>query len=253
MPNTIQRNIVIQDSLSTRVSKSLFCITFLLAMLSACQQQETTETTANTSDTEAVVTEAVTTAEDTMQTSIDTIVENITEDNQETTMSDTSTILLSTSLGDITIELDHKNAPESAKNFEAYVAAGHYDGVIFHRVIPNFMIQGGGFAIGMQQKPTQATIVNEADNGLKNMKYTLAMARTNEPHSASSQFFINTNDNDFLNHTATTPQGWGYAVFGKVTDGFDVVDQIGTVQTGQQGPHGDVPVTDVVIVSAKKL
>ncbi len=178
---------------------------------------------------------------------------NASDTQQETAMTDKSNILLSTSLGDITIELDHDKAPISAKNFEAYAAAGHYNGVIFHRVIPNFMIQGGGFAIGMVQKPTQAPIVNEANNGLLNNKYTLAMARTSDPHSASSQFFINTKDNDFLNFSSETNQGWGYAVFGRVVDGFDVVDQIEKVATGQVGPHGDVPVTDVVIIEAKKL
>ncbi|MFN4359973.1 MAG: peptidylprolyl isomerase [Hylemonella sp.] len=152
--------------------------------------------------------------------------------------------------GTIKIELDAAKAPNSVANFLAYVNKGHYDGTVFHRVIPGFMIQGGGFAPGMNQKPTDKPIDNEANNGLKNDKYTLAMARTNDPHSATAQFFINVADNGFLNHTAPSAQGWGYAVFGKVVAGTDVVDKIAAVKTGQKGFHGDVPKEDVVIEKA---
>ncbi|WP_069162032.1 peptidylprolyl isomerase [Nocardia altamirensis] len=157
---------------------------------------------------------------------------------------------LQTNYGPIVLELDDDTAPTSVQNFVNYVKAGHYDGTIFHRVIPGFMIQGGGFAPGMTQKPTQAPIQNEANNGLKNNKYTVAMARTNDPHSATAQFFINASDNDFLNHKAPNPQGWGYTVFGKVIEGQDVVDKIEGVATGSKGGHQDVPKEDVVIESA---
>ncbi|HEY8049199.1 MAG TPA: peptidylprolyl isomerase [Ramlibacter sp.] len=152
--------------------------------------------------------------------------------------------------GVITLELDADKAPQSTKNFLDYVKAGHYDGTIFHRVIPGFMVQGGGFAPGMTQKKTNAPIQNEANNGLKNANYTVAMARTSDPHSASAQFFINVADNDFLNHTAPSSQGWGYAVFGKVVGGQDVVDRIKSVKTGRKGFHDDVPNDDVVIEKA---
>ncbi len=156
-------------------------------------------------------------------------------------------------LGVITLELDAAKAPKSVENFLAYVNKGHYDRTIFHRVIPGFMIQGGGFEPGMSQKASDKPIENEANNGLKNDKYTIAMARTNDPHSASSQFFINVADNGFLNHTAPSAQGWGYAVFGKVISGTDVVDKIAAVKTGQKGYHGDVPKDDVVIEKAVAL
>jgi peptidyl-prolyl cis-trans isomerase B (cyclophilin B) len=162
----------------------------------------------------------------------------------------TKQVLLKTSRGDITVELDDTAAPESARNFLAYVNKGHYDGTVFHRVIKGFMVQGGGFEPGMKQRPTDAPIANEADNGLKNRHYTLAMARTNAPHSATAQFFINTADNRFLDHTAPTAQGWGYAVFGKVVAGNDVVDAIENVKTANRGGHADVPVEDVVIQQA---
>ena len=153
-------------------------------------------------------------------------------------------------LGTITLELNADKAPKSVANFLAYVKKGHYDNTVFHRVIPNFMVQGGGFEPGMKQKPTDAQIGNEANNGLKNDHYTVAMARTSAPHSATAQFFINVGKNDFLNHTAPSAQGWGYAVFGKVVAGTDVVDKIKAVQTGRKGMHDDVPVQDVVIDKA---
>jgi peptidyl-prolyl cis-trans isomerase B (cyclophilin B) len=152
--------------------------------------------------------------------------------------------------GVITLELDADKAPKSVENFLAYVKKGHYDGTIFHRVIPGFMVQGGGFTPGMNQKPTDAPIENEANNGLKNANYTVAMARTQAPHSATAQFFINVADNGFLNHTAPSAQGWGYAVFGKVIAGTEVVDRIKAVKTGRSGFHDDVPKEDVVIEKA---
>ncbi|MFK0375457.1 cyclophilin [Pandoraea aquatica] len=157
---------------------------------------------------------------------------------------------LHTNHGVIRIELDAAKAPKTVENFLNYVKNGFYDGTVFHRVINGFMVQGGGFEAGMKQKATEATIENEANNGLKNDKYTLAMARTNDPHSATAQFFINVNDNDFLNHSSPTPQGWGYAVFGKVVEGQEVVDAIKGVKTGSKGFHQDVPVEDVVIEKA---
>ncbi|MEA9599855.1 peptidylprolyl isomerase [Polynucleobacter sp. AP-Sanab-80-C2] len=162
-------------------------------------------------------------------------------------------VLLKTNQGDITLTLDAAKAPKSVANFLQYVKSGHYDGTIFHRVINNFMIQGGGMTAGMKQKPTGAEIENEANNGLKNELGTVAMARTSDPHSATAQFFINVNDNEFLNHTAQNAQGWGYAVFGKVTEGMDVVDTIRKVKTGNSGFHQDVPAEDVVIEKASVL
>jgi len=162
-------------------------------------------------------------------------------------------VLLKTNKGNITLSLDAAKAPKTVANFLQYVKSGHYDGTIFHRVIDNFMIQGGGMTTGLKQKSTLAEIENEANNGLKNLRGTVAMARTNEPHSASSQFFINLNDNDFLNHTAPNAQGWGYAVFGEVCDGMDVVDAIRKVKTGNAGFHQDVPTEDVTIEKATVL
>ncbi len=156
-------------------------------------------------------------------------------------------------MGVITLELDAEKAPLSTANFLAYVNKGHYDNTVFHRVIPGFMIQGGGFEPGMTQKPTDKPINNEANNGLKNDTYTVAMARTNDPHSATAQFFINVTNNGFLNHTAPSMQGWGYAVFGKVTAGTDIVKKIEGVATGRKGFHDDVPKTDVVIEKAVAL
>jgi peptidyl-prolyl cis-trans isomerase B (cyclophilin B) len=159
-------------------------------------------------------------------------------------------IKLETSMGDIVLELDEEKAPKSAANFLQYVEEGFYNGTIFHRVIDGFMVQGGGMESDMSQKTTRDPIENEANNGLKNDKYTVAMARTMDPHSATAQFFINVQDNGFLNHTAETPQGWGYAVFGKVVEGFDVVDKIKAVQTGTFGFHENVPTEPVSIVKA---
>jgi peptidyl-prolyl cis-trans isomerase B (cyclophilin B) len=162
-------------------------------------------------------------------------------------------VLLKTNKGDITLTLDAAKAPKTVANFLQYVNSGHYDGTIFHRVIDNFMIQGGGLTAGLKEKTSGAQIENEANNGLKNERGTVAMARTSDPHSATAQFFINVNDNDFLNHTSPSAQGWGYAVFGKVTDGLDVVDAIRKVKTGNAGFHQDVPVEDVVIEKASVL
>jgi peptidyl-prolyl cis-trans isomerase B (cyclophilin B) len=162
-------------------------------------------------------------------------------------------VILRTSHGDITLELDAENAPATVSNFLQYVRDGHYDNTIFHRVIDNFMIQGGGMAPGMKQKPTRAPIANEAGNGLRNKRYTVAMARTSDPHSASAQFFINVADNDFLDYKGPSPQGWGYCVFGKVVAGQDVVDRIKGVATGTSGFHQDVPRDDVVISRAEEV
>jgi peptidyl-prolyl cis-trans isomerase B (cyclophilin B) len=155
-----------------------------------------------------------------------------------------------TNYGVITLELDQEKAPKSVANFLAYVAKGHYNNTIFHRVIPGFMVQGGGMEPGMNQKTCDAPIENEANNGLKNNTYTVAMARTGDPHSATAQFFINVSDNSFLNHTAPSAQGWGYAVFGKVIAGTEVVDKIKVVKTGRKGFHDDVPKEDVVLEKA---
>ena len=162
-------------------------------------------------------------------------------------------VLLKTNKGDITLSLDSAKAPKTVANFLQYVKSGHYDGTIFHRVIDNFMIQGGGMTPGLKEKTSGAQIENEADNGLKNERGSVAMARTSDPHSATAQFFINVGDNDFLNHSAKNAQGWGYAVFGKVTDGLDVVDAIRKVKTGHTGFHQDVPAEDVVIEKASIL
>ena len=162
-------------------------------------------------------------------------------------------VKLQTNHGIITLDLDAAKAPATVENFLGYVKNGHYTNTVFHRVIDGFMIQGGGFEPGMKQKPTTAPIRNEADNKLKNENYTVAMARTSDPHSASAQFFINVGDNNFLNHTAQTTQGWGYCVFGKVVEGKDVVDKIKGVKTGNRGGHQDVPVEDVVIQKAEAI
>ena len=161
----------------------------------------------------------------------------------------TAHVTIATTVGQMTLELDADNAPKTVENFLAYATSGFYDGTIFHRVINNFMIQGGGFTTDMEQKPTQAPVDNEANNGLKNERSTIAMARTQDPHSATAQFFINVQDNDFLNHTGENMQGWGYTVFGKVTQGEEVLDKIRCVQTGSQGGHQDVPTDPIIIES----
>ena len=162
-------------------------------------------------------------------------------------------ISFTTNKGVFDVELNEAAAPKTCENFVQYVRSGFYNGTIFHRVISGFMIQGGGFEPGLQQKETKAPIENEANNGLKNDKYTIAMARTNDPHSATSQFFINVADNDFLNHTSPTPRGWGYAVFGKVVAGTDVVDAIAAVRTASRSWYGDVPVEDVVMEKVEEI
>jgi peptidyl-prolyl cis-trans isomerase B (cyclophilin B) len=159
-------------------------------------------------------------------------------------------IIFKTTLGDIKIELNFDKAPNTAKNFQQYVEEGHYNGTIFHRVIEGFMAQGGGFAPGLDEKKTRASIENEASNGLGNKRGTLAMARTQEPHSASAQFFINLSDNDFLDFKSESVQGWGYCVFGEVVEGMDVVDKMALVETGNMYGHGDVPKDDILIESA---
>ena len=162
-------------------------------------------------------------------------------------------VRLTTNHGAITLELDAQRAPATVANFLEYVKSGHFENTVFHRVIDGFMIQGGGFEPGMKQKPTRPPVKNEADNKLKNDNYTIAMARTSDPHSASAQFFINVSDNDFLNHKSQSAQGWGYCVFGKVTSGTEVVDKIKKVKTGSRGMHQDVPLEDVVIQKAEIL
>ncbi|RKR06297.1 peptidyl-prolyl cis-trans isomerase B (cyclophilin B) [Kushneria sinocarnis] len=160
-------------------------------------------------------------------------------------------IVFTTSVGDITVELFHEQAPQTTANFERYVRDGHFDNTLFHRVIDGFMVQGGGFTTDFEQKPTRTPIRNEADNGLKNTRGRLAMARTGDPHSATAQFFINVADNSFLDHSAPTPQGWGYCVFGEVVKGMDVVDTIRGVATTRRGMHADVPSEDIVIHRAR--
>ena len=162
-------------------------------------------------------------------------------------------IKLSTSMGEITLELDAEKAPITVENFLSYVDSGHYDNTIFHRVIPGFVIQGGGLVSGMQEKKTDTPIQNEADNGLKNLTGSICMARTNDPHSATSQFFINLEDNHFLDHTEKTESGWGYAVFGRVVSGMDVVEKVAAVDTGNAGYHSDVPLEDVVLEKAERV
>jgi peptidyl-prolyl cis-trans isomerase B (cyclophilin B) len=165
----------------------------------------------------------------------------------------TKTVQIQTSAGALRVELDDEKAPKSVANFLEYVNTGHFNGTVFHRVIKGFMLQGGGFEPGMKQKPTLAPIANEANNGLKNKRYTLAMARTSDPHSATAQFFINTVDNGFLDFRAENAQGWGYAVFGRVVEGTEVVEAIEKVATGRKGFHDDVPLEDVVIQSVSEV
>ena len=160
-------------------------------------------------------------------------------------------VTLTTSLGAIELQLDAGSAPGTVSNFVAYVESGYYDGILFHRVIPNFMIQGGGMRVGLVENPTRAPIKNEADNGLKNLRGTIAMARTQDPHSATAQFFINLTDNSFLDHTEKSSAGWGYAVFGRVISGMHVVDQIASVETRSVRGHENVPINDVIIEHAR--
>ena len=162
-------------------------------------------------------------------------------------------VRLQTTYGDITLELDADKAPKTVENFMSYVREGFYDGTVFHRVIDGFMIQGGGFEPGMNQKPAHGTVDNEADNGLRNQAGTIAMARTADPHSATAQFFINANDNDSLDHTAPTKDGWGYCVFGRVTEGMEVVTKIEEAPTGASGGHRDVPREDIIIERAEAI
>ena len=162
-------------------------------------------------------------------------------------------VKLTTSMGDIVLVLNAEKAPVTVENFTNYVKNGHYDGLIFHRIIPGFMVQGGGMEPGMKERPNLSPIQNEADNGLKNNKGTIAMARTNDPHSATSQFFINLTDNDFLNHTAKDVRGWGYTVFGEVSEGIEVVEAMGQVETGSAGFHQDVPKEDDVLIKAEVI
>jgi peptidyl-prolyl cis-trans isomerase B (cyclophilin B) len=178
---------------------------------------------------------------------------NSTQQQGVTSMSTAPRVKMSTNQGDFIISLNAEKAPKTVANFLAYVKDGFFDGTIFHRVIDGFMIQGGGFEPGLKQKPTKAPVENEANNGLKNNKYTLAMARTSDPHSATAQFFINVANNDFLNHTAPTAQGWGYAVFGEVVEGQDVIDKMKGVPTANSGFHQNVPTNDVVITKAVVL
>ena len=178
---------------------------------------------------------------------------NSTQKQGVTSMSTAPRVKMSTNQGDFIISLNAEKAPKTVANFLAYVKDGFFDGTIFHRVIDGFMIQGGGFEPGLKQKPTKAPVENEANNGLKNNKYTHAMARTSDPHSATAQFFINVANNDFLNHTAPTAQGWGYAVFGEVVEGQDVIDKMKGVPTGNSGFHQNVPTNDVVITKAVVL
>lgn len=175
---------------------------------------------------------------------------NSTTKEGNSSMTSETRVKLQTNQGDIVIALNAEKAPKTTENFLNYVREGFYDGTVFHRVISNFMIQGGGFEAGMKQKKTNAPVENEANNGLKNDRYTVAMARTSDPHSATAQFFINVADNDFLNHTAPTTNGWGYAVFGQVVEGTEVVDKIKGVKTGNRGFHQDVPAEDVIIEKA---
>lgn len=232
-----------------------FLIAFisLFVFLGGCETQETK----TAEKVEAVATEAVKATAEAAATTKEVAkkVESVKTESAKTEksgdkMSANPVIKMETSKGTMTIELDAAKAPDTVANFVSYVEDGFYDGLIFHRVIPNFMVQGGGMNPDMSEKPNKAPVKNEASNGLKNDRGTLAMARTNDPHSATSQFFINLKDNDFLNFTSETPAGWGYTVFGKVTEGIEVIDEIEKVKTGNHGHHGDVPLEAVTITKA---
>lgn len=220
-----------------QVAIFLFSFLFLVSGCNANEQQK---------EAKKVETTETTKTENNVNTTVKTTETKSTGDK----MSANPVIVMETSKGTMKIELDAEKAPISSENFVNYVKDGFYDGLIFHRVIPNFMVQGGGMNPDMSEKPNKSPIKNEANNGLKNDRGTLAMARTNDPHSATSQFFINLKDNDFLNHTSETPAGWGYAVFGKVIEGLDVIDEIAKVKTGNHGHHGDVPLEPVTINKA---
>jgi peptidyl-prolyl cis-trans isomerase B (cyclophilin B) len=220
----------------------LITAALLLVALSACSNEPTPANSEQTSSTETTIEASPQPSPKPEKTTMNT--ETKTDEKTNANL-----ITLKTSMGDIELELDSQKAPATVNNFLNYVAQGHYDGTVFHRVIPGFMIQGGGFEPGMQQKQTNAPVLNEANNGLLNDEFTIAMARTGDPHSATAQFFINVNDNASLNFSSETPAGWGYTVFGKVTKGQEVVKQIELVSTGQKGPYGDVPNEDVVIES----
>jgi peptidyl-prolyl cis-trans isomerase B (cyclophilin B) len=222
----------------------------LMLMLVACgsenKSDESSSVESSTTSEQAATTDSSTPSDTTTSS------ETKTDSKEMTTETNSSpSVVLKTSMGDIVLELDAEKAPLTVANFLDYVKDGHYNGTIFHRVITGFMIQGGGFEPGMNQKPTKAPIANEANNGLPNDEFTISMARTSDPHSATAQFFINVNNNEALNFRSETGQGWGYAVFGKVTSGQDVVKAIEIVHTGRSGPHGDVPLVDVVIESAE--
>lgn len=229
-----------------------------LALLSACSEERApVEETASTVETNAQDETAPELSESAPEPAVEEAPLPTADQAPETESIDnpiqdtTPMVTLKTNLGDIELELDAENAPLTVANFISYAKDGHYNGTIFHRVIPGFMIQGGGFEPGMQQKATKTPLQNEANNGLRNDTFTIAMARTSDPHSATSQFFINVNDNASLNYTSETPAGWGYAVFGKVTNGAEVVKTIEMVDTGRAGPHGDVPLEDIVIESVE--
>lgn len=223
---------------STKLLFALFMFfTFASCSVGQAQASETNMKTTKVENTAEKVSEQAKKLESTLNKSSNT-------KETKNTM-----VIIKTSKGDIELALNAEKAPETVANFLSYIEDKHYDGTIFHRVIKGFMIQGGGFEPGLSQKPTKAPIVNEANNGLKNDKYTIAMARTSAPHSATAQFFINSKDNDFLNFTSETQNGWGYAVFGEVVNGKDVVDEIERVRTGNSNGFGDVPREDVVIES----
>ena len=224
-----------------RLTKQIITLFFLLSLgLAGCADNGTSAKSAAGTTVKVA---------DTQNSSTQSSGASMSQENSSTNPK----VLIETSKGNITIELDAKNAPISAANFVSYVKDGFYDGTVFHRVIPNFMVQGGGMNPDMSEKQTKAPIQNEANNGLTNDRGTLAMARTNAPHSASSQFFINVVDNTFLNFKSETPQGWGYAVFGKVTEGMDIVDAIVGVKTGSHGMHQDVPVEPVIMNKASLI
>jgi peptidyl-prolyl cis-trans isomerase B (cyclophilin B) len=229
--------------------KSMLLLLSLGLTITACEKPASETSTAESASTSTSESSQAVTPESIAPeiTEIVPVTNNVGEIN----MNETVIATLNTSLGEIKIELDNEKAPLSVANFIAYAADGHYDGTIFHRVIPGFMVQGGGFEPGMKQKPTREPIQNEANNGLSNEEYTIAMARTNAPHSATSQFFINVTDNSRLDFTSESGAGWGYAVFGRVVSGEDIVKKIEAVATGQVGPFGDVPKEDVVIESVR--